>query len=60
MEFSANKISRGAFEANLSEKLNDSAFLQDIMPLLPSIISSAYEPLADIEHLRDKVIRFLP
>lgn len=35
MSFEQKKISRAEFEANLEGKLNDGAFLNDILPLLP-------------------------
>ena len=35
MSFEQKKISRAEFEANLEGKLNDEAFLNDILPLLP-------------------------
>jgi predicted nucleotidyltransferase component of viral defense system len=60
MAFSTSKISRGEFEANLTEKINDEAFTKDISPLLPSTVNLNYDPLVELSHLQDKVIRFLP
>lgn len=43
MSFDKTKVSRAEFEANLAEKLNDEAFIQDIFPLLPYSLISDYD-----------------
>jgi hypothetical protein len=45
MAFTTKKVSRVEFEENLSENLNDIAFIKDIKPLLPRNIYDAYNPL---------------
>lgn len=60
MEHTAQKISRAEFEANLSEKLLDNAFLQDIFPLLPSAEKSSYDPIRAIKDVQKQIICQLP
>ncbi|HLB58267.1 MAG: hypothetical protein A3C55_04510 [Gammaproteobacteria bacterium RIFCSPHIGHO2_02_FULL_42_13] len=59
MDHAATKISRAEFEANLSEKLNDVSFIEDIAPLLRQDTALSYDPLAEVENVRKKVINFL-
>src|SRR3989338_1339819 len=59
MDHAATKISRAEFEANLSEKLNDVSFIEDIAPLLRQDTALSYDQLAEVENVRKKVINFL-
>ncbi len=54
------KVTRAEFEANLAEKLNDSAFTDDIFPLLPHPINTTYDPLVAANHVQEKIIKLLP
>ena len=73
MSFDQTKVSRAEFEANLAEKLNDTAFVNDIFPLLPinpialknSINPSEhnidfYSPINDVIHVQERIISQLP
>jgi predicted nucleotidyltransferase component of viral defense system len=59
MAFGETKVSRTEFEANLTAKLNDAAFIGDIKPLLRSDLDFFYDPLAEIELLLNKIINGL-
>jgi len=50
------KVSHAEFEANLAEKLNDVAFLGDIMPLLPNELNFDYNPIVDAKKVQEKII----
>ena len=61
MHFDQTKVSRAEFEANLSGKLNDEAFVNDIFPLLPPEFNIAdYHPITDAIHLQERIISQLP
>ena len=59
MNFMSLKVSRAEFEANLSEKINDNAFIQDISPLLSANMSREYNPLTEVHHVKQKIINLL-
>lgn len=60
MNFEKTKISRAEFEINLTEKLNDIAFIEDILPLLSGTENKFYDPLRETIHVWDKLINYLP
>lgn len=51
-------VSRAQFEANLAEKLESIAFLEDIRLLIPSEV--AYDPIAAATLVKEKLIAKLP
>ncbi len=53
------KISRAEFEANLAQKINDPAFKEDVMPLLPPNVRSDYEISKEVDDLRRNYIEKL-
>lgn len=53
-------VSRAEFEKNLTDKLNDARFSQDIFPLLPAVERSQYHPGKAFDQVMDKVIAMLP
>lgn len=54
MEHGGTPVSRAEFEANLSDKLSDEAFLEDIVPLLRP--GTLYYPLAAEAMVREQLI----
>ena len=57
MAFDTTKVSRAEFEANLSGKLNDEAFINDIFPLLPTGSNFAeYHPINDVTEVQKRII----
>jgi hypothetical protein len=54
MEHGGTPVSRTEFEANLSAKLSDPAFLEDIAPLLRP--DASYDPLAAETLVREQLI----
>ncbi len=59
MASDSKKNSRAEFELNLHDKLNDSAFIGDITPLLPYSMSNNYDPLLAAKIVQDKIISSL-
>lgn len=59
MAFDRLRVSRAEFEANLSCKLNDEAFVQDIFPLLPSKLNLKYSPFESMILVQDQIINKL-
>lgn len=59
MAFTTKKVSRAEFEENMSEKLNDIAFIEDIKPLLPRNIYDAYNRLIATKQVQEKIINTL-
>lgn len=53
-------VSRAEFEKNLTAKVKDARFAQDIFPLLPVVVRSQYQPERAFEQVMDKVIAMLP
>jgi len=65
MAFDQTKVSRAEFEANLTSKLSDDAFINDIVPLLPNSITLEYNvvpyhTLNDYTHVNERIISQLP
>lgn len=74
MAFDQTKVSRAEFEANLSGKLNDEAFVNDIFPLLPPDLESTmeknnnylnnkediYDPIRSAVSVQEQIISKLP
>jgi predicted nucleotidyltransferase component of viral defense system len=59
MDRGGTPVTRAQFEANLAEKLSDSAFLADIQPLLvPG--AAVYDAIAEAVHVKTKLISLLP
>jgi len=57
MAFDQTKVSRAEFEANLTGKLNDEAFINDIFPLLPPDFNiTDYHPITDAIHVQERII----
>lgn len=56
MDHAAIKISRAEFEANLVEKLSDTAFIEDIVPLVRQNIGFDYDPVAAVKDVRKKIV----
>jgi predicted nucleotidyltransferase component of viral defense system len=59
MEFKDSKISRAMFEANMADKIDDPAFTQDIISLLPGNMSAEYDPLIEMERVQKYIISHL-
>ncbi len=61
MAFDNSKVSRAEFEANLTDKLTDRAFTEDILPLLPhsQTVNRLYG-LIDIKKIQNEIICQLP
>ena len=59
MDYAATKISHAEFEANLTDKLSDVAFVGDILPLLRQDIGLIYDPVVEAEHVKEKIINRL-
>ena len=55
-----NKVSRAEFEANIHEKISDPFFLQDIIPLLPADVTSAYDLQSAHDLFQQKFLNLLP
>lgn len=55
-----SKVSRAEFEANLAEKISDTAFMNDIAPLLSAKAHTNYESFIAINNINEKVIALLP
>ncbi len=51
-------VSRAQFEANLAEKLQDRAFLEDLSPLIPA--TTAYDPTSGAGIIKERLIAALP
>lgn len=61
MVFNNSKVSRAEFEANLTYKLTDRAFTEDILPLLPhSETGNKANELLDTEKIQKEIICQLP
>lgn len=57
MAFDQIRVSRAEFEANLSGKLNDEAFINDIFPLLsPASNLAGYHPINDATEVQERII----
>lgn len=55
-----NRVSRAEFEANMHAKILDPIFSQDIIPLLPAKVSSAYDVQSAHDLLQQKFLSLLP
>ena len=59
MAFTKGTITQTEFAANLAEKLQDAAFINDIFPLLPHKVNFIYDPVMEAEQIQEKLISYL-